>query len=81
MRQRGVVPRQWEEAGHDQTDRSRGGRRCIVVSIGEEGETEKRRWVGVWVVNVVLVGTLFRRLKRRPEVGWTWVISGAGSVY
>jgi hypothetical protein len=45
-------------------------RLCIVESIEEDGEME-RGWVERWVVNVVLGGTLFRRLNDRLVVGWT----------
>ena len=72
MWRRGVVLARWEEVRHDRMDRFVADRRCIVESIGEDGETG-RGWVGRWVVNVVLGGTLFRRLTDRLVVGWTWI--------
>src|ERR1700685_2454320 len=69
---RGVVLARWEEVRHDLMDRFGADILCIVESIEEDGEME-RGWVGRWVVNVVLGGTLFRRLKDHLVVGWTWI--------
>ena len=72
---RGVVLARWEEVRHDRMDRFVADRLCIFGSIEEDGGTGRRMrgWVGRWVVNVVLGGTLFRRLKDRLVVGWTWI--------
>jgi hypothetical protein len=67
---RGVVLARWEEVRHDRMDRFGADRLCIVESIERDGETG-RGWVGRWVLNVVLGGTLFRRLTDRLVVGWT----------
>jgi hypothetical protein len=72
----GVVLTRWEEAERDRRDRFVADRVCIVASIEEDQGMERRMMggqVGRWVLTVALVGALFRSLKDRLVVGWTWI--------